>query len=220
MRITTKNPSMWALVAAAWITAAIVWTGRPEAAVVFEFTGECVDDCTPGGMISGTVTAVTGSLTLDIPNTPGLAQPWAAADGVAFSFDFNGLVLTESTFAVLQTFNFPAALGDDPFSPAFATLDADNGPTVAPYDSSSNLRLFGMGELHQILLFQRMQDVGSASCDAGVPISFIPGCQTTVDGVWNRVAAVPQPHALILVGAALLAGAFGRSWRRGAGGAE
>jgi PEP-CTERM motif-containing protein len=169
-----------------FVIASFSFLGRPAGAtVIYDFTGTCgrTPDCGPLGVLTTTVTTVTGSLTLSIPASP-IAQQWDATNVLAYSFAFGNFQITNtnSTLADSITGTKPfTTTATRPFSPG-------DGFLVATYNPD-----------HSVFL---NIDLGGVNLVQGSLTSCSGSCQALAPGSWSR-QAVPEPATFFLLGSGL-----------------
>lgn len=182
-------------VSSALALAFIVETGLgrvADASVIYAYDDLCLvtSDCGPVGVLGVTVTAMTGSLELDIPASPDGGQTWGLTDVLAYSFTLGDFTIDDSNSALSSSgatpFHTQSLFNGRPFS-------GGDGFLIATYAPDNDV-------------FLNISQGGINLVQDNEPGCSFNQCQTlgsVVDTDWSRLTAAPAPPALHLLPAAL-----------------
>ncbi len=182
-RILFKKTSM--IHAALLLSAGVMTSSAGAVNITYDFSGNCINDCGPLGVLDATVDLISGTLELD-RSEPVVSQTWTAADVLAYSFTFDSFTIdhTNSTLSDSQVGNFPYT------TTAFSPFSLNDGFILARYDVDNSIFL-NIG-------------INAVNLVQGDLTSCTGSCQTIARGTWLRTSEIPVPAAIWLFGSGVL----------------
>ena len=169
-----------------FVVALFGFIGRPaHATVIYDLTAACSGDCGPLGVLTTTVGAVSGSITLSIPDSP-IAQNWNSSNVQSYSFTFGSFQISSANSTLSDS-----VVGTNPFTTTATTpFSHSDGFLIARYTLDTTVFLnITLGGLNLV-------QGGLASCSGS--------CQAQALGPWSRESApVPEPATILLFGSGL-----------------